>query len=217
MVDIGKAIEFPMKDKDWLTKILIGGVLSIIPIVNFIAVGYELKVMKNTINKKPAMPKWENFGEFFVEGLVAFIISLVYMIVPIIVFVAAATLWGFSLTNMGRFMGSPFALFTAFLPLIGIASVFAIIIGFILPMAIAMYVSSKNIGDAFKFSEIINRIKSVFGEYAIAYIFILILGIIVSAIAVIPFIGWIIALFITFYIGVVASNLFGKLYVKSKA
>ena len=84
-------------------------------------------------------------------------------------------------------------------------------------MAIAMYVSSKNIGDAFKFSEIINRIKSVFGEYAIAYIFILILGIIVSAIAVIPFIGWIIALFITFYIGVVASNLFGKLYVKSKA
>ena len=40
-MDYGKIIKFPMKDKDWLVKIIVGGILSIIPIVNFIAFGYE--------------------------------------------------------------------------------------------------------------------------------------------------------------------------------
>ena len=217
MVDIGKAIEFPTKDKEWLTKIVVGGILSIIPVINFIAAGYELKVMRNAINKKPAMPRWENFGGLFVDGLVVFIISLIYMIVPIIVFVATSAVWGLPLFSIGRFMGCPFALVATFLPLIAITLVFAIIIGFILPMAIALYASSKNVGKAFKFGEILNRIKSVFGEYIVAYVFILILGIIIGAIAMIPYIGWIIALFVTFYIGVVSSNLFGELYAKSKA
>jgi len=98
-----------------------------------------------------------------------------------------------------------------------IGGILILIIGFILPMAIAMYAKSDKIGDAFKISESLNRIKSIFGEYLISYIIIVIFGIILGLIGLIPIIGWILSFFGTFYLGVAALNMFGELYIKSKA
>ena len=214
-MDYGKIIKFPMKDKDWIMKVIIGGILSIIPIINFIASGYEFKVMKNAINKTPGMPEWKGFGDLFVKGLVIFVIALLYLIVPLIIFGAIA---GFS--TLSYVMGdltNPYAIVMAILPALFIGGILMLIVGFILPMAIAMYAKSDNFGDAFKFSEILNRIKSIFGEYLASYIIIVILGIILGLIMLIPIIGWILGLFGTFYLGVLALNMFGELYLKSKA
>ena len=46
--------------------------------------------MKNAINKPPGMPEWKGFGDLFVKGLVVFVIALLYMIVPLIIFSAIA-------------------------------------------------------------------------------------------------------------------------------
>lgn len=214
-MDYGKIIKFPMKDKDWIMKVIIGGVLSIIPIVNFISSGYQLKVMKNAINKKPGMPEWKGFMDLFVKGLIIFVIALLFMIVPLIIFGAIA---GFSAISviMGD-LTNPYNIVLAILPALFIGGILFLIIGFILPMAIAMYAKSDNFSDAFKFSEILNRIKSIFGEYLVSYIVIVIFGIILGLIMLIPVIGWIIGFFGTFYLGVVALNMFGELYTKSKA
>jgi hypothetical protein len=214
-MDYGKIIKFPMEDKDWIMKVIIGGVLSIIPIVNFISSGYQLKVMKNAINKKPGMPEWKGFMDLFVKGLIIFVIALLFMIVPLIIFGAIA---GFSVISvvMGD-LTNPYNIVLAILPALFIGGILFLIIGFILPMAIAMYAKSDNFSDAFKFSEILNRIKSIFGEYLVSYIVIVIFGIILGLIMLIPVIGWIIGFFGTFYLGVVALNMFGELYTKSKA
>lgn len=214
-MDYGKIIKFPMEDKDWIMKIIIGGVLSIIPIVNFISSGYQLKVMKNAINKKPGMPEWKGFIDLFVKGLIIFVIALLFMIVPLIIFGAIA---GFGVISviMGD-LTNPYNIVLAILPALFIGGILFLIIGFVLPMAIAMYAKSDNFSDAFKFSEILNRIKSIFGEYLVSYIVIVIFGIILGLIMLIPLIGWIIGFFGTFYLGVVALNMFGKLYTKSKA
>lgn len=214
-MDYGKIIKFPMEDKDWIMKIIIGGVLSIIPIVNFISSGYQLKVMKNAINKKPGMPEWKGFMDLFVKGLIIFVIALLFMIVPLIIFGAIA---GFGVISviMGD-LTNPYNIVLAILPALFIGGILFLIIGFVLPMAIAMYAKSDNFSDAFKFSEILNRIKSIFGEYLVSYIVIVIFGIILGLIMLIPLIGWIIGFFGTFYLGVVALNMFGKLYTKSKA
>jgi len=214
-MDYGKIIKFPMEDKDWIMKVIIGGVLSIIPIVNFISSGYQLKVMKNAINKKPGMPEWKGFMDLFVKGLIIFVIALLFMIVPLIIFGAIA---GFSVISviMGD-LTNPYNIVLAILPALFIGGILFLIIGFIIPMAIAMYAKSDNFSDAFKFSEILNRIKSIFGEYLVSYIVIVIFGIILGLIMLIPVIGWIIGFFGTFYLGVVALNMFGELYIKSKA
>lgn len=214
-MDYGKIIRFPMKDKDWIVKIIVGGILSIIPIVNFIAFGYELKVMKNAINKTPGMPEWKGFTDLFVKGLVIFVIALLFMIIPLIIFGAVA---GFSVLSyaLGD-ITNPYSIVMTILPALFIGGILMIIVGFILPMSIAMYAKSNNFGDAFKLSEILNRIKSIFGEYLISYIIIIILSFILSLIMLIPVIGWIIGFFGTFYLGVLALNMFGELYLKSKA
>jgi hypothetical protein len=214
-MDYGKIIKFPMQDKDWIMKVIIGGILSIIPIINFIAFGYEFKVMKNAISKTPGMPEWKGFGDLFVKGLVIFVIALLYMIVPLIIFGAIA---GFSTLSyaMGD-LTNPYSIVMAILPALFVGGLLMLIIGFILPMAIAMYAKSDNFGDAFKFGEILNRIKSIFGEYLVSYIIIIILGIILGLISLIPVIGWILGFFGTFYLGVVSLNMFGELYLKSKA
>jgi len=213
-MDYGKIIRFPMNDKDWIMKIIIGGVLSIIPIVNFIANGFQLKVMKNSINKTPGMPEWKGFIDLFVKGIIVFVIALIYMIVPLVIFGAVA---GFSAISaaMGGF-ANPYSIIVTILPALFIGGILMLIIGFILPMAISMYAKSNNFSDAFKFSEILNRIKSIFGEYLVSYIVIVIFGIILGLIMLIPIIGWIIGFFGTFYLGVVALNMFGELYLKSK-
>ena len=214
-MDFGKIIKFPMKDKDWIMKVIIGGVLSIIPIVNFISSGYQLKVMKNAINKKPGMPEWKGFMDLFVKGLIIFVIALLFMIVPLIIFGAIAGLSAISVI-MGD-LTNPYNIVLAILPALFIGGILFLIIGFILPMAIAMYAKSDNFSDAFKFSEIFNRIKSIFGEYLVSYIVIVVFGIILGLIMLIPVIGWIIGFFGSFYLGVVALNMFGELYTKSKA
>ena len=214
-MDYGKIIKFPMEDKNWLVKIIVGGILSIIPIVNFIAFGYEFKVMKNAINKSPGMPEWKSFADLFIKGLIVFVIALLYMIIPLIIFLGVA---GFStLSYMVGDITNPYSIIIAILPALFIGGILMLIVGFILPMAIAMYAKSDNFGDAFKFSEILNRIKSIFGEYLISYIILVILGFILMLIGLIPLIGWLLAMFGTFYLGVLAFNMFGELYLKSKA
>ncbi len=213
-MDYGKMIKFPMNDKDWILKIIIGGILSIIPIINFISFGYEVKVMKNTINKTPFMPEWKGFIELFIKGLIVFVIALLYMIVPLIIFGAVA---GFSTLSyaIGGFT-NPYGIIVAILPALFIGGILFLIIGFILPMAIALYIKSDNFSDAFKFSEILDRIKSIFGEYLASYIILVILGFILMLIGLIPLIGWLLSLFGSFYLGVFAFNMFGELYLKSK-
>ncbi len=76
-MDIMEEIKFPTKDSEWVQKVLIGGILGIIPIISFIEYGYVLKVMKGGIETSPGMPKWEDWGNLFINGLIAFVISLI--------------------------------------------------------------------------------------------------------------------------------------------
>ena len=84
-MDIGKSFTYVFEDPNWIKKVLIGGLVGIIPIVNFATYGYMLTVMKNIADGQPnPLPEWSEFGAFFMKGLYAFIGILVY-ILPIII------------------------------------------------------------------------------------------------------------------------------------
>jgi hypothetical protein len=208
-------ITYPTKDKDWIIKIVIGGILTIIPIVNFLSLGYMLKTMKNTINEEPELPRWTGFGNLFVKGLGMFVISFVYMLVPLIIVAGSIVVWGVG-EGLSETATEPFKLFAAG-AVIGfvIAAIVAIIIGFFMPMAFAMYAKSGRIGRAFAFGEIMRRIRSVFGEYIRAYLVIILLAVILFIISLIPVIGWLVAMFGWFYVYLVAAHIFGKAYLHS--
>lgn len=196
-----KALRFPVTEQNGLVKVIIGAVISLIPIVNFISMGYLIKLMGNIIKGEESMPEWTDIGDKFVQGIMAAIITFIYMLIPFIIMMA-----GGGLGTMAR--GGMAALFTSFL----LAFIVAIIIGFFLPMALANFVGKGNFGAAFDFSTIIDYLKRAFNNYFIAYIVIIGLYIVLGIIAIIPLIGWIIGILGGFYISCVAAFLFGSIY-----
>ena len=216
-MDIVEEIKFPSTNKDWVKKVLIGGILNIIPIVNFLSSGYNLKVMKKGIEGNSEMPEWEDWGNLFVRGLIAFIITLVYLLIPIIVLlislggivfaVLSAALSGDMSMAIGAIGGAIGGIL--------ISLVLMLILGFLIPMALSMYIKEDNISAAFRFGEVLSRIGSVFGDYLTVFIVLIVLWIILGIFSFVPILGFLIMIFGGFYIAVVGANMFGKVYAKS--
>ena len=86
-MDIGKAFSFVFEDEKWISKVLLGGLFLIIPIVNFAVIGYMLKVAQNVAQGNPRpLPEWSEFGDHFMRGLHGIIIQIVYQLPTIIVY-----------------------------------------------------------------------------------------------------------------------------------
>ena len=58
-------------------------VLNIIPIVNWIVIGYAARVLRESPSTETP-PKLEKYGEMFVDGAKVTFASLIYMLVPTI-------------------------------------------------------------------------------------------------------------------------------------
>ena len=66
-------------------KLLIGILLSIVPVVNFLAVGYMLETARKSMKKDTSLPEWEGWGDLFVKGLLSIVIEAIYFIPAAIV------------------------------------------------------------------------------------------------------------------------------------
>jgi len=218
-MEIGESIKYPTTDNDWIKKVVIGGILGMIPIVNFIVQGYYLKILKGSIENKSGMPEWEDWGNLFIKGLIVFIISIIYMLIPIIVI--SISVGGAILAAVSGGTEAMIAAIGAAAGGLLIAFILMLISLLLLPMALAIYAKEESFGSAFRFGEIINRIFSNFGSYILVYLVIIVLGIIVGIITgilnIIPYLGMVIAIFANFYIVAVAANMFGEVYTNSKA
>ncbi len=214
-MDIEEEIKFPTKDSEWIVKVLIGGILGIIPIINFIEYGYILKVMKGAIDGNPGMPKWDDWGNLFINGLIVFIIWLIYLIIPILIIsVSASGIMAAALSgNMNLIAGMIAGAIGGIL----IGLLLALVLGFLVPMAMAMYTKENSFGAAFRIGEVVSRIKSVFADYIIVYIVLLVLLFVLALLNSIPILGFLIWIFGTFYVSAVTFNMFGKVYAKSSA
>lgn len=214
-MEIGEAIKYPTTDDSWIKKVIIGGILGIIPIVNLVVFGYYLKVIKENIEGKTGMPDWEDWGSLFIKGIVMVVIYLIYMIIPLIILWATV---GGSIANVinsndpnaiGDFGGA----FAGIL----VSGILILIISLMIPMALSIYAKEDSFGAAFRIGEILSRIKSVIGGYILAYIVIVVLGMILGMIGLIPILGWIMIIFGNFYIITVGAHMYGKLYTESSA
>jgi hypothetical protein len=213
-MDIIESVKFPSTDVGWIKKILIGGILLIIPIINLIVGGYYIKTLRGSIEGKPGLPEWDDWGDLFIKGLMAAIIGFIYMLIPLIVLfvsiegalTAAIASGDFSAGSMSAIVGG--SMFSVILMLI---------ICLVLPMALSIYAKEDSIGAAFRIGEILSRIKSVPGDYIITIIVLYALLFIVNLVAAIPIIGWVIIIFANFYIALVASKMFGEVYASSNA
>lgn len=212
-MDVGKALGFPFEDKDWIVKVLIGGILLLIPIVNFIVFGYAFKVLQKTAREGVyEFPAWGDWGSLFGQGFLVFLVGLIYFLVPGILYVLGAVFLGGSiLAGVGHSFGA--------LPLAGVGILLLVlggIIGFVIslfvPMAMTVYADTGEFGQAFDFGVIFSRIGSNAGNYVLSILIYIGLAIVLGIIRKIPVLGLIIDIFAGFYVAVVMSYLFGSVY-----
>jgi hypothetical protein len=161
--NISDSLKYPIKG--WV-KIIILGIILLIPIVNFIGLGYYLRIIKSTLAGLDELPDFQGMGELFIDGIKILIISIIYAIVPLIFY-----------TLPFIFPGPIFFI---------IAVISAIIISIFAYMGIAnMAYCDSEIGAAFRYREILDRIAVIgWGKYILWWIvlmlIIIVAGIIIS-------------------------------------
>lgn len=74
-----RSFSYPFDDKDWLSKLGLGAVISMIPILNVAWYGYLVDIIRHVIHQDTEpLPTWDDLGKKFNEGLILFAAGLIY-------------------------------------------------------------------------------------------------------------------------------------------
>ena len=183
-MDISRALAYITDDEDWLQKLLIGGLLSLIPIVGQIwALGYATQVLKNIIEgrESPLPELIEDFGDKLIQGLLVSIMMVVYflplaLVVALVstsIAVVASTADEDVAGVLAATMGSCLGLFAVAL---------GIIAGLLLPYGWSNYAVSGQFGEAFKLSEVFAMFKVNVGQTLLTLLVLGVLGAIAGSV-----------------------------------
>lgn len=81
-------------------KVLVGGLLSFVPVVNIFAFGYLLRVNKGIRKEgRIALPDWNDWGGLFIDGLKFAVVWLGYWLLPLLLAYGMAAL--IDMVNLG--------------------------------------------------------------------------------------------------------------------
>ncbi len=191
----------------WVRWILLI-IISIIPIVQFITYGYTLRVMRGI---KPA-PELEDYVQLFIDGLLYFIIAVIWMIPAIIIGgiliggSLIALMSGSDALGMAGLAGMGFGLLVTF--------IVAILCGLFSTIGIVRFARMEKFGEAFAFGAIKDKIGEIgWGNYIIALI---VMGIVVSVIyfvlMIIPIIGWLLMFIALPFLAIFSARYICNLY-----
>ncbi len=180
-MNFGQAFTYVFKDADWFKKIIIVALVSLIPVIGqMVAFGFAMEIMKRVINNDPTpLPEFD-FGGFLGKGFQAMVINLVYYI-PLIIFYIPIQVVPFLGASMDNADVAGYLTIGVSCICGGLAFLYAILIAFVLPIALGKFNTEGSIGAAFKFGEIFPLVRK-----AIVPILVAILGCLIGMI-IVPF------------------------------
>jgi hypothetical protein len=161
-MNIGKSLSFVFEDKKWIEKVLIGGVLMLIPLLGpILLMGYGVQLVRNVRNHDPEpLPAWDDWGTKIGEGLKLIIITIIWAlplyVLMFLMFIPAAM-------NGNSDTGSAFASFLS-LCFSCFTFLYAIVLWLAVPGIIIKFAETGEFGDGFKFGEIMDFTKKNLGS-----------------------------------------------------
>lgn len=227
MIDIGRAIQHPTQDQDWLRKVGVGALIALVPILNFSLNGYGIEHLKNTSDGLDVpLPTWDNLGEKFTNGLklfvVTFILALPLFLVSCIATVAsgglAALAGGGEDLEGAAAAGAGVILFAVAC----LALIYSLFLGYIAPAIYIQYTKTKEIGPCLRVGELLSIARANTGDYLMIFVILIasvfVIGLILGLLNIIPCLGQVLSIVITLaaapYIVVLLAHLCGQ-YVRS--
>jgi len=133
MDDIRRALKKPFTNIGYW---ILASLFSAIPVINFFSSGYLKAVIKSSFKKQAKLPSW-NWSILFKDGFFMFLISLVWLLPPTILFI------------LGLIM--------EYTPLILSSVLIGVLTMYLLPAAICEYAYSDKFSNVFIFSKIFKK------------------------------------------------------------
>lgn len=205
-MDFNKIVTYPMQSDDWERNLLIGGILVFfgwlfVPL--FLVYGYIMRTIRSSLAGEARPPKFSEWEELLVEGVKAWLVSLVYLFVPLVV--AGITVGGSLLaiatgSEAGAAAGTG-GLFFGFM----ISAILGLVFGYLAVVAIVNFARKEDFGAAFDFDTI--KTVAMEREYAVPWLVSVGVFIVAGFAGGIPLVGWLISPFASFYAAIVAANL----------
>lgn len=219
-VDIEKLAKYPMESDDWIKTVLIGGLATIfsfliLPI--FLVAGYFVSALRAGMEDASEPPTFDDWGEMFREGFVAAVIGFIYQLVPLIVFsvfVGGSMLAFLSGTDAGGFAGLAGLLGGLF-----VSWILAIVFGIVGLAGVANYAREGRFGAGFDFGVITDVVTDRSYLLAWGYVIVLqiVVGIVVGALNIIPLLGTLAGVFVSFYALIIMGWLWGQGFAEAIA
>lgn len=184
-MDIGEiisdSVKYPISDWKKLLTLGVLFLLSFLLIPVFLAIGYAFRALKATIAGFDELPEFDEWGEMFIDGVKVFVVTIAYMIIPLIIIFAGIFFMG----SYGPILTNVPLLLQAGGSITIVGFILAIIFGLLLIIAIAhMAFNDSQLGAAFRISEILDVIADIgWVDYIIWYIVVIIVGGIIGFIA----------------------------------
>jgi hypothetical protein len=194
-------------------RLIILIVLSIIPIVDWIVIGYQARVLRESPGVGTP-PKLEKYSELFVDGAKVFFAILIYMLIPLILITVGgvSTFAGLTSTS-GAVLAAGLVLGGAGAVILLVGIILMVLLLIILAVGVAHMVKTGKFGKAFAFGEILNIIRGIgWVKYIGWIVVVVIIAFVSTAVGLIPLVGWLISFIIEPILGVFVFRSMGLLY-----
>ncbi len=183
-MDFGRSFTYMLKQPGAVSKILIGGLLFLVPVIGWLWIGgYVVRTVRSVMTGSEELPDWVGWGDLTTLGLFVWLGSLIY---------------GIPGAVLGR-LGAPGAV---------LSGLWGIAVAVVLPAALMRFAAKNDFGAFFDFNEIFGFINRNLSNYLI----VVLLGILAWVVASFGVILLIIGVLFTYFWGaLVTAHLYGSL------
>ncbi|WP_152041021.1 DUF4013 domain-containing protein [Salinigranum salinum] len=224
---LSDALSFPRRGDDWLSTLLVGGILTLLgPFVlpAIVLQGYLVRVLDYAARREREPPSFTQWGSLFVDGLKLVVVNLVYGLigaVPLVVVLGLFLLPVYTEAvpvESGSVPATPAtappvgggetgAGLVIFLVLLLVAVLLAVVVAYVLPAALANFAIEDRLGAAFD-------VRTVFAgaftrDYFIAWVAAVVVGV-VGGLVGSALTAVVVGVFVLFYAQVAVYYLVGR-------
>lgn len=223
-MDVNKAVRFVFEDKQWISKLLIGVLMSLLAVFiipGLILNGYVIKLIRQVMNgNRDTLPEWEDWGKLLRDGFFVTVGELVWMLplILLVIIVSVATGGVGSLSEDAAAVAAT----GGGLLLLCLVLLMVLVALFLTPALLIQYAIKDDFGALFRFSEVFDIIRNHMSDILIAFLVtvaaVFVVSLIGGVLGIIPCLGWIAAAAIGLasgpYVSFVGGHLYGQIAAK---
>jgi len=225
-MEIGKSFTYAFEDNEWISKLGLGGLITLVPILNFAWVGYTVETMKNVAAGAPRpLPNWTDLGKKFMDGLLLSIAMLIYSLpgILLILLPIAITVVPALFNNNSNLSNALTTAMTGVTCVLGcFLLLYFLAVSFLYPAVMLHFADKGTFGACFEIKDIFALVSSRFSDYLTAwavwigasFVISIAVGMVSSIIGLIPclgqLVGIVLGLFMGVYITTIEAHLFGQ-------